>query len=123
MEQIIIIFGVLIIAAGIGLLFKPDFIFEFLKRESTNTRLHIIAIAIRIIFGILFIYYAELSGYPIVIEAIGWIAIIAAIALILIGRKNFQHLIDWAVTFLKPYHTLGGFFAIAFGIFLVYAFL
>ena len=123
MELIIILFGGLIIAGGILMLLKPDVIFDFLKRESDNLNLHIFAIAIRLVIGFLLIYYSGASGYPVVMESLGWFVIIAAIALILIGRNNFQHLIEWAITFLKPYHRVGGFLAVAFGVFLIYAFL
>lgn len=123
MELLIFIFGALIIAGGIGMLVKPDFIFDFLKRESNNLNLHIFAIAIRVVIGFLLIFYSDVSEYPVIMEALGWFVIIAAVALILIGRKNFQKLIDWAVTFLKPYRFIGGLLAIVFGGFLIYAFL
>lgn len=123
MELIIIIFGGLIIVGGVGMLVKPDFIFDFLKRESGNRNLHLFAIIIRLLIGIILILFAGMSAYPTIMEALGWFTVIAAVALILIGRKNFQRLIDWAVTFLKPYRFIGGLLAIVFGGFLIYAFL
>ena len=106
-----------------GILIKPDFLFDYLKRESDNYKLHIAAIVVRLIVGFLLIYYAELSQFPVAMEALGWFTIIAAVALILIGRKNFQKLIEWAVTFLRPYRFVGGILAVVFGGFLIYAFL
>lgn len=123
MEILIILFGVLIILAGIGMLIQPDFIFDYLKRESDNYKLHIFAIAIRLIIGSLLIYFAELSEYPVAMEALGWFTIIAAVALILIGHNNFRDLIEWAVTFLRPYRYIAGILAIFLGGFLMYAFL
>lgn len=123
MEILIILFGALIVIAGIGMLLKPDLIFDYLKRESDNYKLHIFAIAIRLIVGCLLIYFAELSQYPIAMEALGWFTVIAAIALILIGHNNFQDLIEWAVTFLRPYQRIAGLLAIFLGGFLIYAFL
>lgn len=123
MEILIILFGAIIALAGIGMLIKPDVIFDFLKRESDNYKLHIFAIAIRLIVGFLLIYFAELSQYPIAMEALGWFTMIAGVALILIGHENFKKLIDWAVTFLKPYRFVGGMLAIFLGGFLIYAFL
>jgi hypothetical protein len=123
MEILIIIFGALIILAGIGMLIQPDFIFNYLKRESDNYKLHIFAIAIRLIIGSLLIYFAELSEYPVAMEALGWFTIIAAVALILIGHNNFRDLIEWAVTFLRPYRYIAGILAIFLGGFLMYAFL
>lgn len=115
-------FGVLIILAGIGMLIKPDFIYDYLKRESNNYKLHIFAIALRLIVGILLIFSASISHYPIAIETLGWFAIIAAIALILIGHKNFQKVIDWAVNFIMPFRYVGGFLAILLGGYLIYGF-
>lgn len=123
MEILIILFGVLIILAGIGMLIQPDFIFDYLKRESDNYKLHMFAIAIRLIIGSLLIYFAEFSQYPVAMEALGWFTIIAAVALILIGHNNFRDLIEWAVTFLRPYRYIAGVLAIFLGGFLMYAFL
>ncbi|NBC03823.1 MAG: hypothetical protein GVY20_08990 [Bacteroidetes bacterium] len=123
MDLLIILFGVLIILAGIGILIKPDSIFDYLKRESDNYKLHIFAITLRLFLGILLIYYASISHYPIAIETLGWFAIIAAVALILIGHDNFRKLIDWAVNFIKPFRYLGAILALLLGGFLIYAFL
>jgi uncharacterized membrane protein YidH (DUF202 family) len=123
MELLIIIFGALIVVAGIGMLYKPDFIFDYLKPESDNYKLHIFAIVFRFVVGMLLIYFAESSRYPVAMEVLGWFTVLAAIALILIGQKNFRRLIDWAVNFLKPLHLIGSFLAIAFGLFLIFAFL
>lgn len=123
MDIFIVIFGGLIVIPGIGMLIKPDFIFDYLKRESDNYKLHIFAIAVRLIIGFLLIYFADQSEYPVAMEAVGWFVIIAGIALILIGHKNFGKLIDWAVTFLRPFRYVAGFLAILLGVLLIYAFL
>lgn len=123
MEILIILFGAFIVIAGIGMLIKPDLMFDYLKRESDNYTLHTFAIAIRLIMGFLLIYFADLSQYAVAIEAFGWFVVIAGIALILIGHKNFKKLIEWAVTFIRPYRFIGGLLAIILGCFLMYAFL
>jgi uncharacterized membrane protein len=122
MDLIIILFGVLMILAGIGMLIKPDLFFDYLKRESDNYKLHIFAIALRLLLGILLIYYASLSKFPAAMEALGWFTIFAGIALILIGHNNFRKLIEWAVNFIKPFRFVGGVLAILLGGFLVYSF-
>lgn len=111
------------ITVGIGLIFKPDLLFEFLKSQSNNLSLHIFAIVIRLFLGFLLIYFSEMSKYPLIMEVVGWVIILAAIVLILMGRKNFKRLIEWAATFFKPYSFIGGLLAIAFGGFLIYSFL
>jgi len=123
MENLIIVFGVLFLAAGISFFVKPDLIFDFLRKEANNIILQILAITVRLVLGLLLIYFANSSRYPTVIAAFGWFIILAAIALLLIGRKNFQILIEWVLNFFNPYKMVGGFLAIMLGMFLIYAFI
>ncbi|MBW2284657.1 MAG: hypothetical protein JRF65_08675, partial [Deltaproteobacteria bacterium] len=60
---------------------------------------------------------------PTVIEVIGWISIAAAIFLAVMGRRNFTRLMSWALSLSKPFARVGGIFAVAFGAFLIYAFI
>ncbi|HKI79293.1 MAG TPA: hypothetical protein VKA26_12185 [Ignavibacteriaceae bacterium] len=123
MENLIIVFGVLFLAAGVSFFVKPDYIFEFLRKEANNINLQILAITVRLLLGFLLIYFANSSRYPNTIAAIGWFIILAAIVLLLMGRKSFQRLIAWALNFFKPYRMVGGLVAILFGMFLIYAFI
>jgi len=38
------------------------------------------------------------SRYPLAIEIIGWVSIIAAMFLSIIGRDNFKRLMSWALS-------------------------
>jgi hypothetical protein len=84
--------------------------------------LHILAVVVRLVIGVLLIYQSNVSKFPFVIEIIGWLSIVAAIFLAVMGRHNFNRLMSWALSFLKPFGRVGGVFAAAFGAFLVYAF-
>lgn len=120
---ITIIFGALILLAGMVILINPDIIFGYLRRNLDNIGLHILAVVVRLVLGILLIYYSGVSRFPVLIEVIGWISIIAAVTLAVIGRKNFHRLMSWALNVLKPVARLGGIIAMAFGGLIVYAFI
>jgi len=123
MSVVIIVFGALTLLAGVVIIINPEIVFGFLKRYLEKLELQIVAIVVRLVLGALLIYLADISRFPLVIEVIGWLSIIAAITFAIIGRNNFKRLMSWAMSFQKPYGRVGGFIAVCFGGFLVYAFI
>ncbi len=123
MTELIIIFAALTLLAGIVIVVNPEFIFGFLRKNLDNFILHILAVLVRLVLGILLIYQSSISKFPFVIEVIGWLSIAAAILLAVIGRRNFNRLMSWALTLAKPIGRVGGVLAMAFGAFLIYAFI
>jgi hypothetical protein len=122
MTLVIIIFGALTLLAGIVIIINPEAIFGFLRNNLDKVELHILAVVIRIVLGVLLIYQSSLSKFPLVIEVIGWLSIVAAIILAVMGRRNFKRLMSWALSLAKPIGRVGGVIAMAFGAFLIYAF-
>lgn len=122
MTELIIVFGALIFLAGVVILISPEIIFGFLRRNLDEPAIHILAVVVRLILGALLILQSDLSKYPLVIEILGWLSIVAALSLAVMGRKNFIRLMSWALNFLKPFGRVGGVIAAAFGGFLVHAF-
>ena len=122
MTVLIIIFGALTLLAGIVILINPEFIFGFLRTSMTKPELHIAAVVVRIILGILLLTQSHVSKFPVVIEIIGWLSIVAAVVLAVMGRRNFIRLMSWALSVAKPFGRVGGVVAAAFGAFLIYAF-
>jgi hypothetical protein len=122
MTIVIIIFGALTLLVGLVIVINPEVIFGFLRNNLDKVELHILAVAVRIVLGVLLIYQSSVSKFPFVIEVIGWLSIVAAIILAVIGRRNFKRLMSWALSLAKPIGRVGGVIAMAFGIFLIYAF-
>ena len=122
MTALIMIFGALTLLAGIVIVINPEFIFGFLRTNLDKIELHILAIVVRLILGVLLIYQSNVSKFPFVIEIIGWLSIVAAIFLAVMGRRNFTRLMSWALSLVKPLGRVGGVFAAVFGAFLIYAF-
>ena len=122
MSLMIILFGVLILLAGIVIVLNPEIIFSFLRKNFDKLWLYVLASVLRIVLGVILITQSNVSKFPLVIEIMGWLSIIAAILLAVIGRRNFNRLMSWALSFVKTFGRVGGVLAMAFGAFLIYAF-
>jgi hypothetical protein len=122
MTILIIIFGALTLLAGIIIIINPENIFGLFNKHTEKLELQILAIVVRLILGALLIYQSGASKYPLVIEIIGWLSIVAAIFFTVMGRNNFNRLISWALSLAKPVGRVGGVLAVCFGAFLIYAF-
>ena len=122
MTVLIIIFGALTLLAGIVILINPDVIFGFLRNNLDKLAVSILAVVVRLVIGALLIYQSNISKFPFVIEVIGWLSIVAAILLAVMGRRNFNRLMSWALSLSKHFGPVGGVLAVAFGAFLIYAF-
>ena len=119
---IVIFFGLMTFLAGVIIVVNPEIVFGFLRKSVEKLSLQVLAVGIRVVIGILLIQYASKSQFPAIIEIIGWLSIAAAVALGVIGRRHFLSLMSWALSLSKPFGRVGGLFAMAFGGFLVYAF-
>jgi hypothetical protein len=123
MKLIIKLFGILMLLSGISLLIKPEIILDWIENNLENTSLYISAIFVRLVFGILFIVAARESKYPGLIKFFGYLFIIAAIIFTFMGQESFQDFITSLIPDVKPFAPLSGLLSIAFGGFLIYAFL
>ena len=121
MNSLIILFGTATIVAGLIIVIKPETVFGLLRRNFESLSIHILAVVIRIIIGVALIMAAAESNYPTTILIIGWISIIAASILGIMGRKNFKRLISWALSIVPFFGRIGGLIAILFGAFLIHA--
>jgi hypothetical protein len=123
MTPIIVFFGLLIFLAGIIIVINPDTIFGVLRNNLEKVSLHVLAVGVRVVIGILLILSASASKYPTIIAILGWLSLVAAATLFVIGRRRFLRLMSWALSLPQPYSRISGLVAMAFGGFLVHAFL
>jgi hypothetical protein len=123
MTPIIVFFGLLIFLAGIIIVINPDTIFGVLRNNLEKVSLHVLAVGVRVVIGILLILSASASKYPTIIGILGWLSLVAAATLFVIGRRRFLRLMSWALSLPQPYSRISGLVAMAFGGFLVHAFL
>ncbi|KDM93402.1 hypothetical protein [Photobacterium galatheae] len=120
MRLLIGLIGVFIAGMGLILAAEPRLILDFMSRHKKRLWLHMVAVAVRLLIGYLLIEYADSTDHPLLVTAVGWFAIIAALFLLILGRENFKKLIRWAVELNDIQGRTGGVLAALFGAFLVY---
>lgn len=121
MNAIILLFGAAIALGGVLMLTKPDVIFNLFAKQTNSPGLHVFAVVVRIFLGVVLIIGASQSRFPVVLQVLGWLSIIAAFVLGVMGRTKFVSLINWALGIRSPLKRLVGIIAILFGGFLVYS--
>jgi hypothetical protein len=122
MSGLIILFGALTLLVGLVIIANPEIVFGLLHRYADRLSIHVTAVAVRLVLGVLLIDQANLSRFPAVIAILGWISLAAALVFAVIGRRNFRRLMSWALGLSKKLGRLGGIAAALFGAFLVLAF-
>ena len=122
MKSIIIIFGILLILAGLSLVVDPTIVFNFITEKGGNLWLYIVAIVVRLVIGVFLLLTAASSKYPTLVKVFGFVFVIAAFVLIFMGQGSFVDLISTLIPEFKPLGRIGGLLSMAFGGFFVYAY-
>lgn len=120
-QIIILVIGVtVIVLAGWGV-FAPQKLMAFVTSAMDKYWGIYIAVIVRLVLGSALIVVAPTSQFPIVFQAVGVIAILAAIALVLMGRERIRRFVVWwSEQFSDRIVRLWLLFGMAFGVFLVY---
>jgi hypothetical protein len=79
-----------------------------------------LAVIVRLLLGTALIIGAPVSRFPLTFEILGWIAIIAAVAILFIGRDKLHRFIAWFERFSQALIRVWLLIGIGFGAFLVY---
>lgn len=122
MTTLILIIGALIVFAGVVILVNPDLIFGYIQNNQGNLGIYIAAIVVRLVIGALLVTQSKLSGFPITIEALGWLSIGAAACFAIMGHRNFRRLLSWMLMKFTRFRQVGGIIGAIFGGFLIYAY-
>jgi len=120
-QIIVLVIGVtVIVLAGWGI-FAPEKLMKFVTSAMDKYWGIYIAVIVRLVLGSTLIIVAPASLFPTVFQALGVIAIVAAIALVLMRRERIRRFIAWwSERISAPIVRLWMLFGVAFGGFLVY---
>lgn len=121
MQYLVIGFGWVIILSGLVLAVIPEKMLDFLSRHGQSTWLYATAIGVRIVLGLALVLYAPNTAFSLALSILGWLALIAALVLLIMRRSGFQRLLAWVTSFATPYAIPAGAVSILFGCFLIYA--
>lgn len=121
MKIFIILFNLFILAMAGFMAFRPRQFIDSLLRVSDQFWVHVLAVVARITIGAALVLYADQSRFPLALQILGWLAIVAGIALALVPRSKFIRLMHWAFERFSHYARVAALFAVAFAVFLIYA--
>lgn len=121
MKWIVLLFGALMIVAGILLFFDESIVLGFIDSNQDSSWLYFFAIVVRLILGAALFKTASISRFPVAFKIIGGIAIAAAATFLLIGHDRFRHIMSTLVPYFENWGGWTGLVALAFGVFLIYA--
>ena len=121
MTYLVLLFGLVISLGSVVMVFRPDLVIGFITKHSDTLGLHLFAVLIRVIFGVALVMGAAESKYPTVLLVFGWLLLLIAVILSLIGRARFKNLATWAVTLSPILQRFAAVFGFLLGCFLIYA--
>lgn len=123
MINLLILLGLALSATGVIIIVNPRWLFGWMEKHREKFALHVVAVLVRAVLGILLLLCADQSRFPTVILFLGWLSLFAAGVLAAIGLDRFIRLISWALGFARPLGRISGILVLLFGAFLVYAFI
>jgi len=118
---LIIAFGLIVVVMAGVLVLRPKDLTEFLLRHAADVWLHVLAAAMRITIGVALLLYAPHSRFPLTLQVLGWIALVAGVIIALIPPAKFRQLITWAFERFGSYTRMAAVAGLIFGVFIIYA--
>lgn len=121
LSQIVVLaFGVAVCLLSVWGIVVPDKMMSFVYGAlEKDWGIHL-AVFLRLVLGAALVIAAPDSRFPLVFEILGWIAIVAAVTLVFMGRTRLRKLVAWFEHMPMPLIRVWLLFAIAFGALLVY---
>ena len=120
-QVVVVALGVTILVMAAWGMFAPDKLMALVTSTMDRHWGIYFAVMVRLVMGAALIIAAPESRFPVVFEVLGWIAIVAAVALVLMGRERVRRFMAWcAAKFSAAMIRLWLVFGIAFGGLLVY---
>ena len=119
-QIIVLVLGLTILMASIWGFANPHNLMKSVTSVLDRKWGIYFGVIVRLVLGVALLIAAPNSLLPFVFRALGWITILAALALAIMGRKNARKLIAWFEQLSTPMIRLWLLFGMAFGGFLIY---
>ncbi len=120
MAVIVSVLGVLVVAIGVMGVVTPRTVIALIQRWQGPGRFWF-AVGIRLALGVVFLIVAPDCRAPMVVRAVGGVAIAAALGMLALGRARLDRFIEWWLGRPLTHVRLWATGAIAFGALLVYS--
>ena len=119
-EFIIIIVGIFVCALSTWGTLAPERLMKFVSKVMNQDWGIYTAVIVRLLLGLALIIAAPDSRFPLIFQALGWVAIFAAVALVSMGRSRIRRLLAFFERLSSLMIRVWLLFGIVFGGFLIY---
>ena len=120
MAIVVTLLGILITAAGVLIAGAPKHLIGWISSLDPGIRFWA-AIFVRVAIGVAFLLAAPSCRLPVVVQVVGILSLIAAVAILLIGRRGLDSLLAWWLGRSQSFLRTWSIVAIGFGALLIYA--
>lgn len=117
----IAVFGIVMVVISLVMVVKPDAWGQMILKFVRIPYFHYFEILLRLVFGILFVVYADQTKFPLTVEIIGLVLLSVGVGLSFITPSYHIRIAHWFVEKISKYLRPAGIVSLAFGIFLIYA--
>lgn len=117
---VVMIFGIAICALSLWGMYAPLKLVQLVRGVMDRDSGIYAAVGARIVMGLVLLVTAEGSRFPRAFQVLGWIAILAAAFLAVIGREGMRKFVGWFDRLSPALIRLWLVFGMAFGAFLIY---
>ena len=117
---IVLVLGFSVAALSIWGIVRPDRLMGLVSSVLERKWGMLLGVFLRLILGAALIVAAPISAFPYAFEILGWIVILAALGLAIMGQRYTRRLIAWFDRLAAPMIRLWLLLGLAFGGFLVY---
>lgn len=120
-EILVLIAGIAICLISAWGIFAPQRLLQWVKGAMDADWGIYSAVIVRLVLGVTLLYAAPASRFPLVFRILGWIAIVAAVAIVFIGKERLRKFVNWWLErAFPPFIRAWLLFGLAFGGFLIY---
>ncbi len=119
-QFVVILIGVIVAVLSAWGLAVPDRLIALVSSAMHERWGMLVAVIVRLLLGAALILAAPASRFPALFEILGWLAIVAAVVLLVMGRDRMRALIGWFAGMPSAAVRIWLAFGLAFGGCLVY---
>jgi len=117
----IVIFGLLMVLLSLQMMRNPGEFSAAIIKFSNQSYFHVFEILSRLIFGLIFIYYAPSTSAVMINTVLGYLMLFTSILLVFIGAQKHRKFALWSATKFRSMFRFSGVFSFVFGIYIVYS--
>jgi hypothetical protein len=119
-QIVVLALGVVVFALSLWGLLVPDKLMKLVMGAvDEDWGIHV-AVVVRLVFGAALVIAAPGSRFPLIFEVLGWLAIVAAVVIVLVGRERLRRFVALFKGMSPLLIRIWLLFGAAFGAFLVY---